>query len=78
MLADTKARTLHVWAGEGKVHRLYPIAAPAGSVALWRGRTQVVRKVVGPDMDLRRVNKYNGTIITPGEILAAMLAPADS
>ncbi len=35
-----------------------------------------VRKAVGPAMDLRRVNKYNGTIITPQEILNVMLAPA--
>jgi 2-oxoglutarate/2-oxoacid ferredoxin oxidoreductase subunit alpha len=35
-----------------------------------------VRKAVGPDMDLRRVNKYNGTIITPQEILAVMLGPS--
>lgn len=48
MLADTRGRTLHVWAGEGKVHRLYPIAASAAPAVLWRGRTQVVRKVVGP------------------------------
>jgi hypothetical protein len=27
-------------------------------------------------MDLRRVNKYNGTIITPQEILAVMLGPS--
>jgi len=35
-----------------------------------------VRKAVGPEMDLRRVNKYNGTIITPQEILAVMLGPS--
>lgn len=48
MLADTKARTLHVWGGDGRIHRLYPIAPPAGGTLLWRGRTQVVRKVEGP------------------------------
>jgi 2-oxoglutarate ferredoxin oxidoreductase subunit alpha len=35
-----------------------------------------VRKAVGPEMDLRRVNKYNGTIITPQEIMAVMLGPS--
>jgi 2-oxoglutarate ferredoxin oxidoreductase subunit alpha len=34
-----------------------------------------VLKTVGPDMDLRRVNRYGGTIITPQEILSAMLDP---
>jgi 2-oxoglutarate ferredoxin oxidoreductase subunit alpha len=36
-----------------------------------------VRKALGPGMDLRRVNKYNGTVITPREILDAMTRPAD-
>lgn len=35
-----------------------------------------VSKVVSPEMDLRRVNRYNGTIITPQEILAEILAPS--
>lgn len=48
MLADTRARTLHVWGGNGTIHRLYPIAAPAGPALHWRGRAQIVRKVVGP------------------------------
>jgi 2-oxoglutarate ferredoxin oxidoreductase subunit alpha len=33
-----------------------------------------VRKAVGPGMDLRRVNRYNGTIITPQDILAVMFS----
>jgi len=36
-----------------------------------------VRKAVGPEMDLRRVNKYNGTIITPRDILSVMLGSSD-
>ena len=35
-----------------------------------------VRKVLGADADIRRVNKYNGTIITPRDILDAMTRPA--
>lgn len=31
-----------------------------------------VRRVLGPGADIRRVNKYNGQIITPQEILEAM------
>lgn len=34
-----------------------------------------VRKLLGPGADLRRVNRYNGTPITPAEILAAAAAP---
>jgi 2-oxoglutarate ferredoxin oxidoreductase subunit alpha len=35
-----------------------------------------VQKVFGPAMDIRRVNKYNGTVITPQDILDAMTRPA--
>jgi 2-oxoglutarate ferredoxin oxidoreductase subunit alpha len=35
-----------------------------------------VRKALGSDADIRRVNKFNGTIITPQDILDAMLRPA--
>ena len=31
-----------------------------------------VRRVLGPDRDVRRVNKYDGRIITPRDILAAL------
>ncbi|HUW64928.1 MAG TPA: 2-oxoacid:acceptor oxidoreductase subunit alpha [Spirochaetia bacterium] len=31
-----------------------------------------VRRVLGPDKDIRRVNKYNGQIITPRDILEAL------
>jgi len=31
-----------------------------------------VAKVLGPAADIRRVNRYNGTIITPAQILAAI------
>ncbi|MFA5915711.1 MAG: 2-oxoacid:acceptor oxidoreductase subunit alpha [Burkholderiales bacterium] len=35
-----------------------------------------VQKALGAGADLRRVNKYNGTIITPQDILDAILRPA--
>jgi 2-oxoglutarate ferredoxin oxidoreductase subunit alpha len=31
-----------------------------------------VQKALGPGADIRRVNKYNGTIITPQDILDAL------
>ena len=33
-----------------------------------------VQKALGPGADIRRVNKYNGTIITPQDILDAMMS----
>jgi len=35
-----------------------------------------VKKALGSGADIRRVNKYNGTIITPQDILAAITRPA--
>ncbi len=35
-----------------------------------------VRKALGAEMEVRRVNKFNGGIITPQDILDVMLAPA--
>ena len=32
-----------------------------------------VQRVLGPEADIRRVNKYNGQVITPQEILAVMV-----
>lgn len=34
-----------------------------------------VRKVLGPEADIRQVNRWNGTAITPSDILAAIEAP---
>ena len=36
-----------------------------------------VRRLLGADADLRRVNRYNGTIITPEDILAAITGGSD-
>jgi len=37
-----------------------------------------VQKALGPGMDIRRVNKYNGTVIAPQDILDVMTMPAAS
>lgn len=37
-----------------------------------------VRKALGPGADIRRVNKYNGTIITPQDIVDALTRPASA
>jgi 2-oxoglutarate ferredoxin oxidoreductase subunit alpha len=34
-----------------------------------------VRKVLGAGIELRRVNRYNGTIITPQDIIDVIAAP---
>jgi 2-oxoglutarate ferredoxin oxidoreductase subunit alpha len=35
-----------------------------------------VRKALGPGADIRGVNRWNGTIITPQDILDALARPA--
>ena len=35
-----------------------------------------VRKALGPGMEIRGVNRFNGTIITPEDILNVMTAPS--
>ena len=35
-----------------------------------------VQKALGAGADIRRVNKFNGTVITPEDILSAILRPA--
>jgi 2-oxoglutarate ferredoxin oxidoreductase subunit alpha len=35
-----------------------------------------VRRILGPEKDIRRVNKYNGRIIAPRDVLAALDFPA--
>ncbi len=37
-----------------------------------------VQKALGPGAAIRRVNKFNGTIITPQDILDAMIRPANA
>jgi 2-oxoglutarate ferredoxin oxidoreductase subunit alpha len=37
-----------------------------------------VRKALGAGAEIRRVNKYNGTIITPQDIIDVMMQPAVS
>jgi len=49
IVADTTARTLHFWSGDGEDYRVYPTSVPISEDLTKRGYTQVVRKKVGPD-----------------------------
>lgn len=49
VLVDTKARALHFWPEDGVDYRIYPTSVPMSEELTRRGRTQVVRKRVGPD-----------------------------
>ncbi|MBI6629338.1 L,D-transpeptidase [Pontibaca salina] len=48
ILVDTRSRALHFWSEDRKIYRLYPSSVPLNDQMTRRGRTSVVRKVVGP------------------------------
>jgi L,D-transpeptidase ErfK/SrfK len=48
ILCDTDSRAVHFWSEDQSVYRLYPSSVPMTDELTRRGRTEVVRKVVGP------------------------------
>lgn len=86
--AALEARGRGIAAGVLQLRTIWPF--PDREVAALAGRVRTVvvpemnysgqvagevRKVLGPAADLRRVNRWNGTIITPGQILDAITRP---
>ncbi len=49
VLVDISSRALHFWSEDGQTYKLYPSSVPLTEDLTRRGRTTVVRKVVGPD-----------------------------
>ncbi len=49
VLVDTQSRALHFWSADQTVYKLYPTSVPLTEELTRRGRTSVIRKVVGPD-----------------------------
>lgn len=49
ILVDIQSRALHFWSEDQSVYKLYPTSVPATEDLTRRGRTEVVRKVEGPD-----------------------------
>ncbi|NOX41903.1 MAG: L,D-transpeptidase [Alphaproteobacteria bacterium] len=48
ILADIESRSLMFWSEDGKTTRLYPTSIPLTEQLTKRGRTRIVRKVIGP------------------------------
>jgi len=48
ILADTQSRMLMFWSEDGKTTRVYPTSVPLTEQLTRRGRTRIVRKVIGP------------------------------
>ncbi|WP_338549583.1 L,D-transpeptidase [Roseovarius phycicola] len=49
VLVDISSRALHFWSPDGQTYKLYPSSVPLSEELTRRGRTKVVRKIVGPD-----------------------------
>lgn len=49
ILVDTQSRALHYWSEDQSVYRLFPTSVPLSEELTRRGRTEVVKKVVGPE-----------------------------
>ena len=69
ILVDIDSRALHMWEGDGTYH-IYPSSVPMTDQLTRRGRTRVVRKVVGPDWrptpNMRRRNPEWPAYVPPG------------
>ncbi|MCA2011804.1 L,D-transpeptidase [Pararhodobacter sp. CCB-MM2] len=49
ILADTVSRCVHFWSEDERTYRIYPSSVPMTEELTRTGRTEVVRKVVGPE-----------------------------
>ena len=49
VLVDISSRALHFWNADETIYKLYPTSVPMTEDLTRRGRTKIVRKVVGPD-----------------------------
>jgi len=87
--AALAARAAGIRAGVLQLQTVWPFPAEQVAALARRARIVVVpemnyagqlagevRKVLGPEADIRRVNRHNGTIITPEEILDAITRPS--
>jgi L,D-transpeptidase ErfK/SrfK len=49
VLVDITSRALHYWSEDGQTYKLYPSSVPLTDDLTRKGRTEVVRKVEGPE-----------------------------
>ncbi len=49
ILCDLQSRALHFWSADQSVYKLYPTSVPLTEDLTRKGRTEVIRKVEGPD-----------------------------
>ncbi len=70
ILVDTTSRVLHFWSEDQSVYKLYPTSVPMTEDMTRRGRTSIVRKVVGPSWrptpSMKRRNPEWPDFVGPG------------
>ncbi len=49
IVSDTVERVLHFWSQDGETYLIFPTSVPLTEELTRRGRTRIVRKVVGPE-----------------------------
>lgn len=49
ILVDIQSRALHFWSEDQSVYKLYPTSVPLTDDLTRKGRTRIIRKVVGPE-----------------------------
>lgn len=49
ILVDITSRALHFWSEDGQTYKLYPTSVPLTDDLTRRGKTEIVKMVVGPD-----------------------------
>ena len=49
VLVDTQSRALHFWSEDESVYKLYPSSVPMSEDLTRLGRTEIIKKVEGPD-----------------------------
>lgn len=49
ILVDLTSRALHFWSEDQSIYRLFPTSVPMSEDLTRRGRTEITRRVVGPD-----------------------------
>ncbi|MCV2876072.1 L,D-transpeptidase [Rhodobacteraceae bacterium XHP0102] len=70
ILVDLTSRALHFWSEDQSIYRLYPTSVPMSEDLTRRGRTEVVRRVEGPDWSptpaMKRRNPEWPDYVPPG------------
>lgn len=70
ILVDTHSRALHYWSEDESIYIVYPTSVPISENLTKRGRTSVVRMVVGPSWsptpNMRKRNPEWPSFVPPG------------